>query len=65
MAINRYAPNSKLTRLKMELEEAELEFNSTNDSRRKERIQIRIDNIKHEIKEIEDEIDRIYNQLDG
>ena len=65
MAVNRYNLNNKLVRLKMELEEAQLELAHSIDSGRRANAQNRINNIKSEIKEIEDEIDRIYKELDS
>ena len=52
MAINRYNPNYKLTRLKMELEEAENELKYASDSR-KPLIKNRIENIKDEIRRLQ------------
>ena len=58
LAINRYNPNSRLTRLKMELEEAKNELEHTPGSRR-QYVQNRINNIEREIREIEAELDRM------
>lgn len=58
MAINRYSLNSKLTRLKMELEEAENELEYASYSRR-QYVQNRIDNINREIIEIEAKLERM------
>ena len=58
MAINRYSPNNKLIRLKMELEEAENEIEHTPDCRN-DAVLNRINNIRHEIDQIEAELDNM------
>ena len=63
-SFNRYSPNSALTRLKLELQEAETELRSTSGSRR-ESVLKKIENIKLSIAQIEKEIDEEYKRRGG
>lgn len=56
--MNRYAPNSKLTRLQMELEEAENELECAPEHR-KEDVEKRIANIRESIRQEKEIIEKM------